>query len=98
MEPTNNQNPDVPPEKRSLFDSIVLSTPVMLTVVATFILGRSTSEMTQAQYQRAVASQKQSKVGDQWAFFQAKRIRGSTYEATAVSLYANRADPFTGSA
>src|SRR5689334_13461079 len=27
-----------PPEKRSLFDSIIVSTPVMLTVVATFIL------------------------------------------------------------
>src|SRR5262245_61278743 len=96
METTNNRNPDVPPEKRSLFDSIIISTPVMLTVVATFILGRSSAEMTQAQYQRAVASQKQSKVGDQWAFFQAKRIRGSTYEATSVSLYAQRADPFTG--
>jgi hypothetical protein len=51
--------------------------------------------MTQAQYQRAVASQNQSKVADQWAFFQAKRIRGTTYEATADLLLAQKADLFT---
>lgn len=82
-------------EKKSLFETVVISTPVMLTVVATFILGRSSSEMTQAQYQRSVAGQHQSKVGDQWAFFQAKRIRGTSYETTAVSLFAQKADPFT---
>src|SRR4029077_16868601 len=73
----------------------VVSTPVLLTVVATFILGRSTSEMTQAQYQRSVAGQKQSKVGDQWAFFQAKRIRGDMHENTADVLRALKADPFS---
>ncbi len=82
-------------EKKSLFETVVISTPVMLTVIATFILGRSTSEMTQAQYQRSVAGQNQAKVGDQWAFFQAKRIRGTSYETTAVSLLAQKADPFT---
>ena len=82
-------------EKRSLFETVVVSTPVLLTVVATFILGRSSAEMTQAQYQRAVAGQKQSKVADEWAFFQAKRIRGTSYEATAVLLAAQKADPFT---
>lgn len=94
MESTTTQAAP-PPEKRSLFDSIIISTPVMLTVVATFILGRSTSEMTQAQYQRAMASQNQSKVGDQWAFFQAKRIRGTTFEATADLLLAQKADLIT---
>jgi Domain of unknown function (DUF4337) len=86
---------EAPQEKRSLFDSVIISTPVMLTVIATFILGRSTSEMTQAQYQRALASQNQSKVGDQWAFFQAKRIRGTTFEATADLLLAQKAELFT---
>ena len=52
-------------EPRPLFTTIVVSTPVVLTVIATFILGRSSSEMTQAQYQRAVASQNQSKVANQ---------------------------------
>jgi hypothetical protein len=42
-----------------------------------------------------MAGQNQSKVGDQWAFFQAKRIRGTNYETTAVSLFAQKADPFT---
>ncbi len=84
------------PEKKTLFDTIIFSTPVMLTVIATFILGRSTSEMTQAQYQRAVAGQKQSKVADEWAFFQAKRIRGTTYETTSITLRAMRDEPFSG--
>jgi hypothetical protein len=96
METNTTQPADSPPpEKRSVFDSIIISTPVLLTVVATFILGRSTSEMTQAQYQRAVASQKQSKVADEWAFFQAKRIRGTTLETTAVALQAQKTDLFT---
>lgn len=96
METTTNESKEsLPPEKRSLFDSIIISTPVLLTVIATFILGRSTSEMTQAQYQRAVASQKQSKVADEWAFFQAKRIRGTMLEATSVTLQVQKTDLFT---
>jgi hypothetical protein len=94
METTTPQSPAAA-EKKSLFDTIVISTPVLLTVVATFILGRSSSEMTQAQYQRSVAGQKQSKVADEWAFFQAKRIRGTTFEVTSVTLMALKADPFT---
>ena len=92
---TPTPQPAPVPEKKPLFETVVISTPVLLTVIATFILGRSSSEMTQAQYQRAVASQTQSKVGDQWAFFQAKRIRGTTYEATSITLLAQKADPFT---
>lgn len=52
-------------------------TPVIMTVVATLLAGLSTSEMTKAQYVRALAAQQQSKSGDQWAFFQAKRLRGA---------------------
>lgn len=52
-------------------------TPVIMTVVATLLAGLSTSEMTRAQYVRALAAQQQSKAGDQWAFFQAKRLRGA---------------------
>jgi len=33
--------------------------------------------MTRAQYDRALAAQQQSKAGDQWSFFQAKRLRGA---------------------
>ena len=88
-------NPPPVAEKKPLFDTVVISTPVLLTVIATFILGRSSSEMTQAQYQRAVAGQNQSQVANQWAFFQAKRVRGTTYEVASVALLAHKADQFT---
>ena len=42
----------VPEKKKTLFDIVLTSTPVILTVVATFMVGRSTAEMTQAQYHR----------------------------------------------
>lgn len=51
-------------------------TPVVLTVIATMLAGLSSSEMTRAQYDRSLAAQRQSKAGDQWSFFQAKRLRG----------------------
>ncbi len=84
-----------PPEKKSLFATVVATTPVLLAIIATFILGQSSSEMTKAQYQRSLASQNQAKVTNQWDFFQAKRSRGTTYEATANLLYAQGAEPFT---
>src|SRR5262249_12274980 len=92
---TEPATPAPAPEKKSVFETIVVSTPVLLTVIATFILGRSSSEMTQAQYQRAVAGQKQSKVADEWAFFQAKRIRGTMMETTSAALLAQKADAFS---
>jgi hypothetical protein len=64
-------------KKRRLWDIIITATPVLLTVLATALASKSAAEMTKAQYHRAVAAQTQSKVGDQWAFFQAKRIRGT---------------------
>jgi hypothetical protein len=62
-------------KKRTLWDIILTATPVILTVLATLLASRSASEMTQAQYYIALATQNQSKAGDQWAFFQAKRLR-----------------------
>src|SRR5471030_3071119 len=84
-----------PTEKKSLFETIVLSTPVLLTVIATFLLGRSSAEMTLAQYYRSVAGQNQSKVGDQWGFFQAKRIRGQILEGNADLLAAQKRELFS---
>ncbi|MBI3822005.1 MAG: DUF4337 family protein [Planctomycetes bacterium] len=81
--------------RKSVFEAIVTGTPVLLTVVATFMIGRSSGEMTQAQYYRAVASQNQSKVGDQWGFYQAKRIRGEILASNAELLYAQPRDLFT---
>jgi hypothetical protein len=88
MSTTANTNaaPAPEPEKpRTIWESILTSTPVVLTVVATLLAGLSSSEMTRAQYYRSLAAQNQSKVGDQWNFFQAKRIRGGSAE-TEVEL------------
>jgi hypothetical protein len=61
---------------RSLGDTIITATPVVLTVLATTLAGLSSNSMIQAQFQRSLAAQNQSRAGDQWAYFQAKRIRG----------------------
>lgn len=58
------------------------ATPVIMTVVATLLAGLASSEMTKAQYERAYAAQLQSRAGDQWAFFQAKRLRGEMQRNT----------------
>jgi hypothetical protein len=57
-----------------------------MTILSTLLAGLSSSEMTLAQYYRSLAAQNQSKAGDQWGFFQAKRIRGSGLENTADLL------------
>lgn len=65
---------DVPP---TMWGKILAATPVVMAVVATMLAGLSSSEMTRAQYDRSLAAQQQSKAGDQWSFFQAKRQRGA---------------------
>src|SRR5947209_7402991 len=57
------------------WETIITTTPVILTVLATILAGLSSGEMTRAQYYRALAAQNQSKVADQWNFFQFKRTR-----------------------
>lgn len=61
---------------------ILLATPVVMTVVATLLAGLASSEMTRAQYNRSLAAQQQAKAGDQWSFFQAKRLRGAIQLST----------------
>jgi hypothetical protein len=61
---------------------ILGATPIVMTVIATLLAGLSNSEMTKAQYARALAAQQQSKAGDQWAFFQAKRMRSAIQLST----------------
>src|SRR5438477_7245352 len=74
------------PEKKSTWDTIITMTPVIMTVIATLLAGLSSSEMTKAQYHRSLSGQNQSKAGDQWGFFQAKRIRGTTMETAVDQL------------
>lgn len=66
----------------SKWGKILGATPIVMTVIATLLAGLSNSEMTKAQYARALAAQQQSKAGDQWAFFQAKRLRGAIQSGT----------------
>ena len=62
-------------------------TPVVLTVIATLLAGLSNGEMSRAQYERSLAAQQQSKAGDQWGLFQAKRLRGSIQRSTLDALH-----------
>jgi hypothetical protein len=56
---------------------VLSATPVVMTVIATLLAGLASSEMTRAQYDRAYGAQLQSKAGDQWGYFQAKKLRGA---------------------
>ncbi len=67
---------------------ILLSTPVIMTVIATLLAGLASSEMTKAQYDRALGAQLQSKAGDQWAYFQAKKLRGAMQQNSLALLTA----------
>src|SRR5437899_528032 len=68
--------------KTSATAKALAAVPVALTVLATILAGLSSSEMTRSMYYRSLAAQHQSKAGSQWAFFQAKKIRGTTLDAT----------------
>jgi hypothetical protein len=70
---------DVPQTK---WGKLLIATPVVMTVIATMLAGLASSEMTRAQYDRSLAAQQQSKAGDQWSFFQAKRLRGAMQRST----------------
>jgi len=65
---------DLPQNK---WGKILTATPVVMTVIATLLAGLASSEMTRAQYDRALGAQLQSKAGDQWSYFQAKKLRGA---------------------
>jgi hypothetical protein len=77
---------DVP---ESQWGKILLSTPIVMSVVATLLAGLASSEMTRAQYDRSLAAQLQSKAGDQWGYFQAKKLRAAMQESTLVLLQAS---------
>jgi hypothetical protein len=88
MKPTKVNIPeelkaDLPPSR---FGKVLGATPVVMAVVATMLAGLASSEMTRAQYDRSLGAQQQSKAGDQWSFFQAKRLRGAIQHNTADLL------------
>ena len=79
----NELKSDMP---QTMFGKILAATPVVMAVVATMLAGLASSEMTRAQYDRSLGAQQQSKAGDQWSFFQAKRMRGAFQRNTAELL------------
>ena len=75
---------------QTTFGKVLGVTPVVMTVVATLLAGLASGEMTRAQYARSLAAQQQSKAGDQWSFFQAKRLR-SALQRSSLDLLQNTA-------
>src|SRR5437588_12517699 len=86
MDSSAPTGPATPAAPKGLFNALLTSLPIALTILATGFAGLSSSEMTRSMYYRSLAAQHQSKAGDQWAFFQAKRTRGTSLEATADLL------------
>ena len=76
---------DLPPTK---WGKILAATPVVMAVIATMLAGLSSSEMTRAQYDRSYAAQLQSKAGDQWSYYQAKKLRSAVAHNTLDLLAA----------
>jgi hypothetical protein len=76
---------DVP---QTTWGKLLMVTPVVMTVVATLLAGLASSEMTKAQYDRALGAQLQSKAGDQWSYFQAKKLRGAIQRSSLELLEA----------
>jgi hypothetical protein len=59
-----------------------------MAVIATMLAGLASSEMTKAQYDRSLAAQLQSKAGDQWNYYQAKKLRDASARNTLDQLAA----------
>jgi len=76
---------ELPP---NIWGKILGATPIIMTVIATMLAGLASSEMTKAQYDRALAAQLQSKAGDQWGYFQAKKLRSALARNTLDLLAA----------
>jgi hypothetical protein len=73
---------------QTAWGKILTATPVIMTVIATLLAGLASSEMTSAQYDRALGAQLQSKAGDQWSYFQAKKLRGAIQRSSLDLLQA----------
>jgi len=86
--PSDDLKADLPPTP---WGKVLSATPVVMTVIATMLAGLSSSEMTRAQYDRSTAAQLQAKAGDQWSFFQAKRLR-SAVQRNALEIAGLTAD------
>lgn len=91
--PTSPMSIKVPEQLKSdlphtLMGRVMGATPVVMAVLSTLLAGLASSEMTKAQYDRSLAAQEQSKAGDQWSFFQAKKLRAALHRNTLDLLAA----------
>jgi hypothetical protein len=73
---------------QSKWGKILGATPIIMTVIATMLAGLASSEMTKAQYDRSLAAQLQSKAGDQWSYYQAKKLRSAVARNNLDLLFA----------
>ena len=73
---------------QSKWGKILGATPIVMAVIATMLAGLASSEMTKAQYDRSLAAQLQSKAGDQWNYYQAKKLRSAVARNTLDLLAA----------
>jgi Domain of unknown function (DUF4337) len=64
---------------QSKWGKILSATPIVMTVIATMLAGLASSEMTKAQYDRS---------GDQWSYYQAKKLRSAVAHNTLDLLAA----------
>jgi hypothetical protein len=83
MSPSSTPTTDAGEATPSFATKALTAVPVALTALATVLAGLSSSEMSRSMYYRSLAAQNQAKAGSEWALFQAKRIRGTTFEATS---------------
>ena len=90
----NDSDDEIKQKPKSIWEKIFTSTPVIMTVVATILAGLSSGESSQSQYFRAMAAQNQSKAGDQWAYFQAKKTRSAMASQERLNLL-GQAKPLT---
>ena len=73
---------------QSKWGKILGATPIVMAVIATMLAGLASSEMTKAQYDRSLAAQLQSKAGDQWSYYQAKKLRSAVARNNLDLLFA----------
>ncbi len=87
---------DLPP---STWGKVLGATPIVMTVIATMLAGLASSEMTKAQYDRSAAAQLQSKAGDQWSFYQAKKNRSfEAHNQMSLLLATSEVNPLSAEA
>ena len=83
---SGDAKPSAKKKPTTVWGHIVQITPIALTILATALAGMSNSEMTQSMYRRTLAGEYEAKASGQWAYFQAKRIRGTNLEGTVALL------------